>query len=583
MRRTTRHATIAVLVVTAVLGLLAVGGAGAQESPTAPEPNATSDESDPTDGTATTDGNATSENASGESVDAGQLRSGGQTVSGGDPSMRWLPDAGSVYVDYPGSNPLTNTQTEDWQAQNVLENNALVETNELTVNSQRPRDAESESYELEVVYWSETTTQTDNGTVSETQVESRETKELTFEGPFDRQTVELQQSDSERRVTMWLEDSTGDRIDGAQWTFRHHSIPTSQGAGIDTMGDYLGTAIMEFLAPIGLGVFAVGAIASKAVKRAGKGPGYGYGPWIFVLSLACIVGALFAFSSLAELLVGVPLLAALFISGLVGIVVLESDHASTKKTLFLRPHLVDVANPRGDDVVDSMLGDAREETLVELQGGQQAVVRSGLLPFLSRVFGGMAKLTPTRPMTTEMNLVDSEWDQLVFVDPDADETLDYQPEGWQLEFPALEERGDYLRVGTLGLVLVGIVGSVGTSVSWTLGFVVGAVAIVGYLATPRSTSATVEPASGHERAALTSMMYLAEAHDDAETIESAREKLIQERAQSERDIDDALEKQDATLIEEMFGSDVDRRIVDEPTSTSSDDPADELAEGSADD
>ncbi len=524
--------------------------------------------------TAQSGGNTTNASENTTSDEYSHLRNGGETIPGADPSMRWLSGSGAVFVEYPGANPITSRNTEEWQVENVLANGALVRVNELTFHAQRMRSAPAANYTLHVVYWTTQTQQTENGTITRTQVQSRETKALSFEGPFDQQTVTLQNSDSQRRVTMWLEDGSGQRVDGAQWTFRHESIATTQSAGIETMGDYLWRAVTEFLAPIGLGVFAVGMVATKAVRKARKGPGYGYGPWIFVLSMALIAGMIWQFTSLADMLVKAPMIAAAFISGLVGIVIIEGYEANTKQTLFLRPHLVDVANPRGEDAVDSMLGDATEETLVELNGGQQAVVRSGLLPFLSRCFGGMAKLTPTRPMTTEMQLVDSKWDQVVWVDPDADETLDYDPEGWTLEPPELAERGDYLRVGMLGLVLAGVVGTIAGAVSWPWALAVGVVLILGYCATPTETSATVEPATGHERAALVSMMYLAQEHDDAETIESARQKLIEERASSERDVDEALETQDATLIEEMFGSDVDRRITDDGASSSSEETDD---------
>jgi len=93
------------------------------------------------------------------------------------------------------------------------------------------------------------------------------------------------------------------------------------------MGDYLWRAVTEFLAPIGLGVFVVGMIATKAVRKARKGPGYGFGPWIFALSMALIAGMIWQFSSIADLLVRAPMIAAVFISGLVGIVIIEGARA----------------------------------------------------------------------------------------------------------------------------------------------------------------------------------------------------------------------------------------------------------------
>ncbi|GAB3676860.1 hypothetical protein [Halopiger thermotolerans] len=501
------------------------------------------------------------------------LRSGGRTVSGADPSTRWLGDSGSMYVDYSSANPLTSGKTEEWEAENLLANGDLVRVNELTFHATRLRNAESETYELVVVYWTEGTRQRGNATVPVANVQAEDRKELPIEGAFAHETVDLRRSDESRRVTMWLEDSSGDRVDGAQWTFKHHSLATAADAGIDGEGDYLSRALMEFLLPIAGRSFVVGGAANRGVKRAGVGPQYGYVPWIVGLTLATFIFVSWQFTTLADLVARAPLILSAYVVGIVGIVVLEGQQSNVKETVFLRPHLVDVANARGDDAKDSLLADMKTEKVVDLHNGAKAVVRPGVRPFLSRVFGGKAVLDPSRPLTTEINLAESEWDQLILVDPDADETLDYTPEGWKFEVPELTDWGDALEIATGGAVTVGIVLLVGFLASWAWGIGAGLVVIALVCATPTETAARVDPANGHERAAFISMMYLAENHDDAETLESARKKLIRERARSERDVDEALETQDATLVEEMFGSDVDRRLVDDASSAtdSSDD------------
>jgi len=512
--------------------------------------------------------NESNETANAPAYSLETLRNGGKTVPGADPSTRWLANGGSVFVDYSSGNPLMSGGTEDWEVENVLANGNLVRTNKLTFRANRMRGAEPANLELVVVYWSEESVQRGNQTVTRARVDAEERKSLTFEGAFDRSTVRLQRSDDTRRVTMWLQNAeTGERIDGAAWTFRHNSVATSASSGIETMGDYLAKAFVEFLVPIAIGAFVAGILVSKAVKRAGVGPQYGFFPWIAALTVGTILFTLFQYGTLADLLVDAPTIAAVYMTALVGIVILESQQENITETLFLRPHLVDVANPRGEDAVDSMLGDATEEKVVKLSGGREAVVRPGLLPFLSRVWGGAAILEPTRPLTTEMQLAQSDWDQVIFVDPDADETLDYTPEGWAIAVPSVESWTDVAELVAFVTVLAGIVLLVGMKLSWLWAIGAGVALLVGFLATPTETSAIVEPASGHERAAFVSMMYLAIEHDDAETIESARQKLIEERAHQERDVDDALEMQDATLIEEMLGSDVDRRLVDGPSST----------------
>jgi len=64
-------------------------------------------------------------------------------------------------------------------------------------------------------------------------------------------------------------------------------------------------------------------------------------------------------------------------------------------------------------------------------------------------------------------------------------------------------------------------------------------------------------------------LYLATELDDARTIGEAREKIIEQQATVQREIDEALEKQDSTMLSEMFGDEygesIERALQGDPS------------------
>ena len=98
--------------------------------------------------------------------------------------------------------------------------------------------------------------------------------------------------------------------------------------------------------------------------------------------------------------------------------------------------------------------------------------------------------------------------------------------------------------------------------STTFGGGVGMLAFVGAVAVatvrPQDGYARVDPAPAHLRSAWASMLYLSVEAEDADTIEDARDTIVSLQARSEKDVQEALQDQDSTLIEEMFSEDVDR-------------------------
>ncbi|MCU4975939.1 hypothetical protein OB955_25000 [Halobacteria archaeon AArc-m2/3/4] len=499
-----------------------------------------------------------------------ELRRDGRSYSNSPASVRIADDRMWWLIHWPanaiGSNP-GDVDDDGWR---YLSSDDTVDRNAVYLRTIHVEET-TESVTAYVAYYDveEREVPHGNGTVRETVATDVvvDEQQLSFSPGWPMLEVDLRQSDDKQQVTMWLEDDDG-AIDGARWTFDHRSVATTQSAGIASEGDYLTRASLEFLFPIVVGGFGMGIVCKRAIDRAGSGPGWGYGKWIFLLSLGLGLIVVTQFSTLAELLVIAPLAAAAFVVGIFGIIILETYQAHQQRTLFFRPVVRDATSPSGEDAIDSFLGDMEEEIVIDGDAGPPSVIRRGLMPFLARVFGARARLEGYQGLETAIKLPSSRWDQLVIVDPDADEVIDYEPEGWTLAFPSIDDRDDAIRTAGLALVGVMVVSTIGSALSWAWALGLGAIALVGYCATPTGGRGRIEPAPGHFRAAFMSMMFLADELDDARTIDGARERIIELQATHQRDIDEALEKGDSTLIEEMFGGEVDRELVTGSPSTS---------------
>ncbi|WP_276252798.1 hypothetical protein [Halomontanus rarus] len=499
-----------------------------------------------------------------------ELRRDGRSYSNSPASVRIADERMWWLIHWPadaiGSNP-GDPSDDSWR---YLASDDTVDRNSVFLRTIHVEES-TESVTAYVAYYDveERDVRRGNRTVTETVATDVvvDEQQLSFSPGWPMLEVDLRNSDDRQHVAMWLEDDEG-AIDGARWTFDHESVATTQSAGITSEGDYLTRASLEFLIPIVFGGFGMGVVCKRAIDRAGSGPGFGYGKWIFLLSIGLGAVVVSQFSTLAELLVIAPLAAAAFVVGVFGIIILETYEAHQQRTLFFRPVVRDATSPSGEDAIDSFLGDVEEEIVIDGDAGPPSVIRPGLFPFLARVFGARARLEGYQGLEMAIKLPSSKWDQLVVVDPDADEVIDYEPEGWSFELPSINDRDDALRMGGLALVSVMAISTIGSALSWAWALGMGALALAAFCATPTGGQARIEPAPGHFRAAFMSMMFLADELDDARTIDDARERIIQLQASSEQEKDDVLEKQDATLIEEMFGGEVDRRLTTGSPSTS---------------
>jgi hypothetical protein len=522
------------------------------------------------------DGSTNSSDDGDESYTLDELRQDGPTYSNSPPSVRMTDSRMYWLVHWPASNP-TADPGEDNNWVHLGKDGGVVERNAVWLRTILFDD--SETHTLKIVYWTEgeRTVQKGNQTVTEpaaTNVTVDEHK-VTMSRGWPMQKVPLKQHDQPVRVTMWLEEYP----ETARWTFEHQSVATTQSAGISSEGDYLTRVSLEFLIPIVIGTFLVGYILKRALDKAGIGPQWGYAPWLILLTLITGAGVMWFYSSLADLIVMAPIVLAGYVVGIIGVIILETYTNNVSKALFIRPSLDYAKAPDGDDAFDMTEADIEEHQLVRMSDGGMAVVKKGLLPFLSRAFGGAARLENADQMKMRVKMPNSKWDEMFYVHPLAEEIVDYKPEGWSFDLPNPETAGDYINVAaTGGLVLAGAY-----IVSLTVGQTIAAgatlLAVCAYAATPEDGHARVEPAPAHMRSAHATMMTLTEEYEDAETIDKAREELQKERISTEKQVEERLEDYDETLIQEMTGTTASPTIEGDGTEATADETEMEEVEG----
>ena len=407
---------------------------------------------------------------------------------------------------------------------------------------------------VHVVYWNEGTreVQQSNRTVTEPVAENvtHITHDVTFDRGRPTVPIDLANHQSERQVTMWIEG-----YEWARWTFSHKSLATTQSVDINSAGDYLGNVIVDFLLWIIVGGFVAGYVCKRALDRAGIGPQYGFGPWVMALTFLTGLGSLLFYESVSALVVNAQYVLALYVAAVLAIVMLETYTTNVSKALFLRPTLQHAESPTGDDAYDIVDAEAQEERIVRKPDGTVSVVTTGLMAFLARVFGRSARLYNVEALRTRVSMRSSKWDELFVVDPEADELVHYDQEGWELSYPPLDHdhAGTYALAGVA--LLIGLVSLHSGLASPLRVFGVLGVGALLWGATPVNGSAEVEPAPVHLRTAFGSMLNFSEDVDDAKRFDEVKQQLDSERISKQRDVDREVANHDRTLVEDMLDPD----------------------------
>jgi len=396
---------------------------------------------------------------------------------------------------------------------------------------------EPETITVKVVSWQKgekVTTGPNGSTTTETVPVNvtTQTHQVQLQQGWPSKKIELPRHDQPHHVTIWIEE-----YPNARWsTFEHKSVATTKPISISTWGDYLRRNLVTTYLPI-IGVLIVVLWAvKKAIDQAGTGPQWGYFPWFLVISVVSGIGFFAAYTQLADLFVLFPAAAALYIGAIVAAIALETYTRDVSTALFWQPRLEFAQSPTGELSYDSTFGRIGSYKLVDMADGSRAIVKGGLLAFLSRVFGGAARLEFADEITTRVELEGSKWDELYYV---------YAIAG--LTIAALAT-----------LVAVGVL-----------------------TVRPKQGEASVEPAAYHTRGAHHTVMNFTEGVADADTLQEAQEQLIRERIHPEMEVQERVEQKDSTLVEEALDADVDLRLSppDEDENVSEDITENEQANG----
>ncbi|WP_254271091.1 hypothetical protein [Haloarcula marina] len=520
-----------------------------------------------------TTGNATSNASADNGLTLDDLTETGPRQANSPPSVRMGEEQFFWAVYWPANNPFANVGATD--GGEYLPPGHTVGRNSVYL---RTWTYEDQQETVHVAYWQKGQKVVQEGNTTTTVPVARNVTHVTHNVTFERgrPTVEipLRQHDDEVRVTMWIEGK-----EYARWAnFGHQSIATTQSVDINSAGDYIASVIVDFLLIIVIGGFAVGLVCKRALDRAGRGPGYGYFPWILALSIGTGLGGLLFYEGIANLVVNAQYIVSLYVVGLFGIILLETYTSGVSTAGFVRPTLEHAESPTGDDAFDMVDAEVREETIVRKPDRTVAVVTQGVFPFLARVFGKSAELKNVEQLRTRVP-VSGKWDEMFLVDPESPELLFYEKEGWTLDWPPLDRvhAGEWLAIGgAVMLAAASVYTGVASAVAMTA--VTGGGLLV-WLATPTDGKAAVRPAPVHLRTAFATMLQYAEDVDDAKRFDELKQKLDGERMRKQRDVDREVAAHDRTLVEGMYdpdekvpAADLDAETDDEVTEGKRDTP-----------
>lgn len=480
-----------------------------------------------------------------------ELRQGG-TVPGDSPdSVRIVDDERAYWVEYM---PPDKPWLEDTQ---MLKPGATVGANEVFLRTIR-MDAETTTENVTVVYWERgtETRQVGNETVTE-QVATNVTvtqHQVSFEQGWNKESINLRQNDDEVIVTMWLTDHP----DEGRWVFKHESTPTSREANINSQGDYWLRVLTSIIGPTLLGALVAGVVGRGAIKRAGIGPKWGFVLWGLVLSVTGFISMVTIYGTIAEMLVELPVIVPVGVSLVFLFVMLETQSDGLERRQYIRPNTEDAVSPNGEKAIGWLDADTKSHYVVDMGDGE-AIVKKGMLRFLARLAGSAAYIQHPEKIKSRVKDNTGKYDELVFVDPNSDEIVDYTPEGFTLDLPDPDSS-----IFNKGLTV--IVKSAVTIVPWMVvepryGAAIALAAtlpVAGAMwLTARDGEAYIEPAPVHFEDAVATSVELAERTDEYRTNDELRRENYQHQADKQAEAERRVDERDSTLIERMFDWDVD--------------------------
>jgi len=469
-----------------------------------------------------------------------ELQRGGQPVAKDAQSLRLTDDRFWWLIAWPAGTSGAPTNDKwgyvgDEDLQTVQKNAVYLRTFAL----------ESGSETVKIAYWEPKTKTVQRGNTTETvrtaaNVSVQEV-ELTYERGRPTLEIPLKQHSDPTQVTMWLESDPDTR-----WVFEHHSIATTQSAGIDSEGDYLRSVILDFGWIIVVGLLGGGLSIRAAMRRAGIGPQWGYLPWVIGWSLSTGLALLIDYSAIANFVVENPWSIAVWVVVLGLLIMLETFQQNVRKVRFVQPKVEDATSPRGESVLGRIGESEVTKRIVKLPNGGHAVVGQGPRRFLARLVGEPATFENYDERAAKVEVEEGGVDEKIYIDPDADDVLEIEPEGFDWAWkrktlltepdgePAVDEDGErlyetswnYDRIAISLFATAGV--GVATALAFTplLGYIAGAGTLGLSMLSPKRTAyARAEFAPAHVESVHTSMVAMRQGLEDAKTFEQMEQKL----------------------------------------------------------
>jgi len=355
------------------------------------------------------------------------------------------------------------------------------------------------------------------------------------------------------QITMWVEEHPD-----ARWRFEHQSVETTKGLPFPaTWGGYWQfTATNVLIWIVGM-TGAVAVTVPAAIKKTGRGTGYGVAFWGIVLTIGGSIIGVGGYVWTANLLSAAPPVIGFVIAGVIGVVMLETIEHGVYDVGLVRLFTSDKKNPRGDIVKEAEGGEMETLTLAQTADGVKAI-SPGIRPFIARLWTGGTELRGVERLEFEFDLGSPEIsltspvaDKLIFVDDEGigedDQLLYHEAEGIAFELPIRvrdeetgEMRTNWAALGSIAFnFVVPAALALRTFQYLELGgariaaLVAGVVVVYVAHLVPKEGTAEFLPAVGMTEDAVATAMQMESEIDDYETLEAAIGALVDERNTSD--------------------------------------------------
>ena len=310
-----------------------------------------------------------------------ELSETGMQIEGQDPSSRYLGTRGMVFVSYRETNfvkELSEVNEPEWAIDKVVSPDKTVDTQAVNFHVSRMKNAPTETVHVHVVQFE--TERVDVAEGNETRMQTvavnqtHRVVETELTGGGDTLTVDLPHTNSQKQVTMWVEE-----YPDARWTFPHDPVATANtlpfGNSWASFLPWFGTRFF-LLTLIGVPLAIGGAI--KTLEKTSAGPGKGAAWWVIVPGILSYMAAYLALGRIAGLIVAAPWVMGLLVVGIAYIATLEYAD-DTYELLIEQVTTTGDINALGEAVSDIEGEKGATFHAVDRDGSRIALVQKGSL------------------------------------------------------------------------------------------------------------------------------------------------------------------------------------------------------------